>query len=136
MGNCQTAEAAAVVIQHPPPGGRVERAHGALSAAAVMAAAPSIRRRNRRDRAGPPSFWGRPKLIDAVVAASYRRLSKLIKTTLHLHRLPRYTLRLSTCLQSILSHVKPNSSATQSARQPIITETGSRGHELTTPRFH
>ncbi|CAL4933005.1 unnamed protein product [Urochloa decumbens] len=40
MGNCQTAEAAAVVIQHPPPGGRVERAHGALSAAAVMAANP------------------------------------------------------------------------------------------------
>lgn len=40
MGNCQTAEAAAVVIQHPPGGGRVERAHGALSAAAVMAANP------------------------------------------------------------------------------------------------
>ncbi|RCV43166.1 hypothetical protein SEVIR_9G274200v4 [Setaria viridis] len=44
MGNCQTADAVAVVIQHPPGGGvgggRVERAHGALSAAAVMAANP------------------------------------------------------------------------------------------------
>ncbi|RLN39221.1 uncharacterized protein C2845_PM01G43150 [Panicum miliaceum] len=42
MGNCQTAEAAAVVIQHPPGGevGRVECVHGALSAAAVMAANP------------------------------------------------------------------------------------------------
>ncbi|CAN6293806.1 unnamed protein product [Urochloa humidicola] len=40
MGNCQTTEAAAVVIQHPRPGGRVEHAHGALSAAAVMAANP------------------------------------------------------------------------------------------------
>ncbi|KAJ1295918.1 hypothetical protein BS78_01G259700, partial [Paspalum vaginatum] len=42
--HCQTAEAAAVVIQHPPGGGGrdggVERAHGALSAAAVMAANP------------------------------------------------------------------------------------------------
>ncbi|XP_062200497.1 uncharacterized protein LOC133903183 [Phragmites australis] len=46
MGNSQTAEVAAVVIQHPPGsvvaacGGRVERAHGAISAAAVMAANP------------------------------------------------------------------------------------------------
>ncbi|CAN6282952.1 unnamed protein product [Urochloa humidicola] len=40
MGNCQTTEAMAVVIQHPRPGGRVEHAHGALSAAAVMAANP------------------------------------------------------------------------------------------------
>lgn len=40
MGNCQTAEAAAVVIQHPPGSGRVERVHGPTSAAAVMAANP------------------------------------------------------------------------------------------------
>uniref|UniRef100_A0A0E0M6T9 Uncharacterized protein n=1 Tax=Oryza punctata TaxID=4537 RepID=A0A0E0M6T9_ORYPU len=48
MGNCQAADAAAVVIQHPSSssfgngggGGRVERAYGALSAAAVMAANP------------------------------------------------------------------------------------------------
>ncbi|XP_062205806.1 uncharacterized protein LOC133907742 [Phragmites australis] len=44
MGNCQAAEAAAVVIQHPPGAGagagRVERAHGAISVAAVMAANP------------------------------------------------------------------------------------------------
>ncbi|KAL6643263.1 hypothetical protein ACP70R_021444 [Stipagrostis hirtigluma subsp. patula] len=46
MGNCQAAEAAAAVVIHHPPGGagtvggRVERAHGALSAAAVMAANP------------------------------------------------------------------------------------------------
>lgn len=39
MGNCQAAEAVAIVIQHPS-GGRVERAHGAVSAAAVMAANP------------------------------------------------------------------------------------------------
>uniref|UniRef100_A0A0D3HCN0 Uncharacterized protein n=1 Tax=Oryza barthii TaxID=65489 RepID=A0A0D3HCN0_9ORYZ len=49
MGNCQAADAAAVVIQHPSSssgngggggGGRVERAYGAVSAAAVMAANP------------------------------------------------------------------------------------------------
>ncbi|TVU30758.1 hypothetical protein EJB05_22395, partial [Eragrostis curvula] len=45
MGNCQTADAVAVVIQHPPStgagsGGRVERAYVATSAAAVMAANP------------------------------------------------------------------------------------------------
>ncbi|GJM84362.1 hypothetical protein PR202_ga00023 [Eleusine coracana subsp. coracana] len=41
MGNCQTAEAATVVvIQHPPGVARVERTHGATTAAAVMAANP------------------------------------------------------------------------------------------------
>ncbi|XP_039784630.1 uncharacterized protein LOC120651256 isoform X2 [Panicum virgatum] len=46
MGNCQTAEVAAVVIQHPAGGDdgvgrvKVEHAHGTLSAAAVMAANP------------------------------------------------------------------------------------------------
>jgi len=39
MGNCQAAEAAAVLIQHPG-GGRTERAYWALSAGAVMAANP------------------------------------------------------------------------------------------------
>ncbi|XP_062209155.1 uncharacterized protein LOC133910932 [Phragmites australis] len=39
MGNCQAAEAATVLIQHPG-GGRTERAYWALSAAAVMAANP------------------------------------------------------------------------------------------------
>ncbi|KAJ1298350.1 hypothetical protein BS78_01G445900 [Paspalum vaginatum] len=39
MGNCQAAEAAAVLIQHPG-GGRTERAYWALSAGTVMAANP------------------------------------------------------------------------------------------------
>ncbi|XP_062213529.1 uncharacterized protein LOC133914441 [Phragmites australis] len=39
MGNCQAAEAATVLIQHPG-GGRTERAYWALSAGAVMAANP------------------------------------------------------------------------------------------------
>ncbi|KAF8718035.1 hypothetical protein HU200_025505 [Digitaria exilis] len=39
MGNCQAAEAAAVLIQHPGEG-RTERAYLALSAGAVMAANP------------------------------------------------------------------------------------------------
>ncbi|OEL13238.1 hypothetical protein BAE44_0025743 [Dichanthelium oligosanthes] len=39
MGNCQAAEAEAVLIQHPG-GGRTERAYWALSAGAVMAANP------------------------------------------------------------------------------------------------
>ncbi|CAL4929636.1 unnamed protein product [Urochloa decumbens] len=39
MGNCQAAEAAAVLIQHPG-GGRTERAYWALSAGSVMAANP------------------------------------------------------------------------------------------------
>ncbi|THU64345.1 hypothetical protein C4D60_Mb01t25520 [Musa balbisiana] len=38
MGNCQAAEAATVVIQHP--GGRVERAYWSLTASQVMAANP------------------------------------------------------------------------------------------------
>lgn len=38
MGNCQAAEAATVVVQHP--GGRVERLHWATSAAEVMRANP------------------------------------------------------------------------------------------------
>ncbi|KAJ8498450.1 hypothetical protein OPV22_009002 [Ensete ventricosum] len=38
MGNCQAAEAATVVIQHP--GGRVERASWSLTASQVMAANP------------------------------------------------------------------------------------------------
>ncbi|TVU48041.1 hypothetical protein EJB05_07663, partial [Eragrostis curvula] len=42
MGNCQAAEVATVVIQHPggEGGGRTERAYWALSAGAVMAANP------------------------------------------------------------------------------------------------
>ncbi|XP_006649573.1 uncharacterized protein LOC102705987 [Oryza brachyantha] len=39
MGNCQAAEVATVLIQHPG-GGRTERAYWALSAGAVMAANP------------------------------------------------------------------------------------------------
>lgn len=39
MGNCQAAETATVLIQHPG-GGRTERAYWALSAGAVMAANP------------------------------------------------------------------------------------------------
>ncbi|KAL6649412.1 hypothetical protein ACP70R_013636 [Stipagrostis hirtigluma subsp. patula] len=39
MGNCQAAEAAAVLIQHPG-GGRTDRAYWALSAGDVMAANP------------------------------------------------------------------------------------------------
>lgn len=39
MGNCQAAEVATVVIQHPG-GGRTERAYWAMSAGAVMAANP------------------------------------------------------------------------------------------------
>ena len=38
MGNCQAAEAATVVVQHP--GGRVERLYWATSAAEVMRANP------------------------------------------------------------------------------------------------
>jgi len=38
MGNCQAAEAAAVVIQHP--GGKVERLYGAATAAEVMRSNP------------------------------------------------------------------------------------------------
>ncbi|CAD6265463.1 unnamed protein product [Miscanthus lutarioriparius] len=38
MGNCQAAEAAAVVIQHP--GGKVERLYGAATAAEVMRGNP------------------------------------------------------------------------------------------------
>ncbi|TVU05849.1 hypothetical protein EJB05_49033, partial [Eragrostis curvula] len=38
MGNCQAAEAAAVVIQHP--GGKVERLYGATTAADVMRSNP------------------------------------------------------------------------------------------------
>jgi hypothetical protein len=38
MGNCQAAEAAAAVVQHP--GGRVERLYWATSAAEVMRANP------------------------------------------------------------------------------------------------
>ncbi|KAF0914236.1 hypothetical protein E2562_027806 [Oryza meyeriana var. granulata] len=39
MGNCQAAEVATVLIQHPG-GGRTERAYWAMSAGAVMAANP------------------------------------------------------------------------------------------------
>ncbi|KAG8073887.1 hypothetical protein GUJ93_ZPchr0006g45522 [Zizania palustris] len=39
MGNCQAAEAATVLIQHPG-GGRTERAYWAMSAGTVMAANP------------------------------------------------------------------------------------------------
>jgi hypothetical protein len=38
MGNCQAAEAAAVVIQHP--GGKVERLHGPATAGEVMRSNP------------------------------------------------------------------------------------------------
>ncbi|PKA59906.1 hypothetical protein AXF42_Ash015964 [Apostasia shenzhenica] len=38
MGNCQAAEAATVVIQHP--GGRIERIYWSLSASQVMASNP------------------------------------------------------------------------------------------------
>lgn len=40
MGNCQAAEAATVVIQHPGPGNKVERIYWSVSAHEVMSSNP------------------------------------------------------------------------------------------------
>ncbi|KAG8091461.1 hypothetical protein GUJ93_ZPchr0012g19154 [Zizania palustris] len=88
MGNCQAAEATAVVIHHPSGssggvgggGRRVDRAHGAVSAAAVMAANPGHYVAAVIPASTTPTASGRQtKAPSATRAAPLRRRLKLLR---------------------------------------------------------
>jgi hypothetical protein len=84
MGNCQAAEVATVVVQHP--GGRVERLYWATSAAEVMRANPDHYVALVTHRAGADTAAGKPHPPQELRGAARVTRVKLLK--------PRDTLAL------------------------------------------
>jgi hypothetical protein len=77
MGNCQAAEVATVVVQHP--GGRVERLYWATSAAEVMRANPDHYVALVTHRAGADTAAGKPHPPQELRGAARVTRVKLLK---------------------------------------------------------